>query len=1691
MRVEGDAGGRIDVATRFSPATFDSLDIFGRGVVFASVSAEDSLLRVDGQALFDVDSDLYLFTLGTGVIDVGGLLSVTATGSIIADRSPDEVVAASTIAAGTFRAEAGDDYRGDGSTIDSAGLIDIDTPGRVEAGTLTAGGRIEIDGDGIALTAGTAAGAIDLAAPGAIDVGTADAGTGFVAVAGADFTADDVVADAGIAIDAASIVLTAATAGGDIDLDAPGAINVGTADAGADFVAAAGADFTAADVDADAGIAIDAASITLTAATSGGDTDLASPGAIDVGTADAGADFLAVGSGFTADDIDADADIAIDAASIVLTAATAAGAIDLASPGAINVGTADAGAEFIAVAGGAFAADDVTAGGVITIDGTSIALTAATSGGDIDLDSPGSITVGTVDAGADFVAVAGAGFTANDDVTADGGIMIDGASIVLTAATAGGAIDLASPGALNVGTADAGADFVATAGAGFTADDVDAGAGIAIDANTIQLTAAMAGGEIDLDAPGAISVGTADAGADFVAAAGAGFTADRIDADAGIAIDGGSITLTAAAAGGDIDLASSGDIDVGTAAAGDDFLAAAGGRFTGADITANVGSDILIDAVGLLQLDNGEASGLIRLTSTGDGVVSDGRLQAGNTLAVDAATDIDLAEAEAGTIDLAAGDDVAVAGMDAGGSVLATSGGDIAATDVQAGQNVDFDAGGNASVGNATAGRDLLLSGVNVSLTDGVAGRDIRLDAGAAVAVTRARAGDDFRAVAGTTFTGGDVDATGLGPDSEPGTGPLNGAGNILIEANGALRLDNGDAAGRLRLDSFGAGITSDGALAAARLEATAAADLALTDATASGAIILTSQNGGIAGAGFDSGGGLRLDAAGAVTVADAQAGTNLVADAASVDFGNAVAGRDVTLTADAGITLGTAEAGDDFSATAGAGFGADSVVATGLAADSENGVGALAGSGNVSVTAAGDLRLDDGTAAAAVALSSDGNLLSDGLISAGTTLTAGARLDLDLDDARAGSVLNLAADGAVDAGDLSGGDLIFAGSRGSVTIASADADGPISIEAEGDVTAGNLSAGGFIGVDAGGAADIGAADAARFIAVTASGPADLGVLNAARDIDVDASGITVASATAGRDVTLDSGAAIAAGQVAAGDDFRATAGGAIAAGTAITTGLGADNEGDGSRIAIEAAGDLRLDNAAAPGRIGLVSNGGDILSDGTLAAARLDAETASDLRLNDVIVTDDLALAAASGAISGNSFTSQAGIDLDASGAVALAAVDAGDGLVVDGASIDLASAAAGGDIALTSAGALIVGPAAAGGAFIAQAGGDGSFAGIGAGSVTVDLAGAAAFNGAVLADTISVGSADIDIGAAGSLGGPDAQLVLLRPLDGGPQTVLGGSIDGLGFTLSEAEAGRIAAAVLRIQAPPAAGGGADLLVRDVTLDAGRVGRLELLVAGVARVEGGLRLTGAGADHAIAIAADDRLEIVAPAGGIRLLDGGGMPAGTLTVRANSIWSASALLIDRLAADPDFAGRDVLLRTNGGPFAPRGQVEADGIALFVRDSLFVQNSGRPTDLAGLTVGAGGLTLTPTGAAPLNVYAFGRRIDPAGGFVTNTAFFGEVRYEPGTAGYSEPAQFNLCFINTGICNAPDAPLSDGSDPIRGPFDVPGPAEFRDELIDASFAAEPLIDEPVTSGSDTIEWACETDEEQDCPREPRDD
>jgi filamentous hemagglutinin family protein len=387
--------------------------------------------------------------------------------------------------------------------------------------------------------------------------------------------------------------------------------------------------------------------------------------------------------------------------------------------------------------------------------------------------------------------------------------------------------------------------------------------------------------------------------------------------------------------------------------------------------------------------------------------------------------------------------------------------------------------------------------------------------------------------------------------------------------------------------------------------------------------------------------------------------------------------------------------------------------------------------------------------------------------------------------------------------------------------------------------------------------------------------------------------------------------------------------------------------------------------------------------------------------------------------------------------------------------------------------------------------------------GATSVRAGDLATIAGRMLGNTIQLASADIDLG--GAVGGTGTARVTLQvlPAPGAAlpnQVVLGGTTQGPGYTLTAAEAGRIATGQLDLLVPvtgTSANRAPDLLVRDLSLNAtgttGFVGNLNLNVgsgtAGIAETVGNLALTGAGATNGISIQAGERVQIVNPTGSVRVRDAAGFPAGTLTISAANIWSASRNLLDRLAADPAFAGRDQALLTNDGPDQPRGYIEGAEINLRAGSTLLVQNSGTRARFAGITTVQGTLTIVPTGTAPLDTYAFGNRINADGSFTTNTLFFREVVFNPNgpvtTVTFTPRAAFNTCIIATRQCGG--AQPVPGRDPIVGPF-VPVPLTAPDsDPVDASFATEPLIEEPVTSGGESSIWnpPCDPRQDRQCP------
>ncbi len=454
-----------------------------------------------------------------------------------------------------------------------------------------------------------------------------------------------------------------------------------------------------------------------------------------------------------------------------------------------------------------------------------------------------------------------------------------------------------------------------------------------------------------------------------------------------------------------------------------------------------------------------------------------------------------------------------------------------------------------------------------------------------------------------------------------------------------------------------------------------------------------------------------------------------------------------------------------------------------------------------------------------------------------------------------------------------------------------------------------------------------------------------------------------------------------------------------------------------------------------------------------------------------NVFSGDSIAIAAVdSGSISGGTW------NLDADGAVTIAHSNRGSAATVD-------------VVSLTATGSDFT----AGSGTLVRA----------SGAIGVNVADLATIAGTVVSPDIFIASSDIDIAGTGFLGDAATTEITLSVNPQSAQTVIGGTSDEAGYTLTQAEVGRIRTASLEIQATPTSSAPsrpADLVVRDLTVTAaptletgpGAINRLQISMSagegagGIVQVEGALRMENASTTSGIDIIAGERVQIINPSGSIRVLNGEELPAGSIGIQSANIWSASQEIIDQLISNPNFEGRNDALLLNEGDVEERGYIEAGDVLLRVGSTLLVQNSGTSEEFAGITVTQNTLTIEPTSQGQIDVYAFGRRINADGTFVTNTDYFREVAFGS-RSGYSANAQFNTCFIASFACGgSTDQPVPIGSEIIEGPIEEvedtsPPPNPDRQQFVDVSFASESLLEEPVTSGGDSGVW---DEEGRDC-------
>lgn len=1329
----GALAGRIDIRSA-GTITMTSLTATAQGSasptnndtdlattgIFLGIT-DGGLIQTDGAVTLDTagtngnqGASVGVYAQGDGQLNVGGALTVNA-GDQVDIRHDFRDGTAPTIQTGTQASfTAVNSIRSAPGSLVSAGTSLVMN---------ATGFNSAIDVDSIAADRVT----LLLAANGRINVyGTSTSGIDLTAnardeVAIADATAGDDISLSGGTVVAGSLI----TNGTGLDSELDGSnIFVGTTGAASVEHAEADNDFTA-----------DVGSFTtgLDTIITGGDIDISSLGAVDLGNSQAGGFIAVTGQSIVFNEIDAGTTVGLTATGVV--------------PGgdAILGNRIDAGDNVTLIGNGIRINDGVfTTDSLFANASGGNARLSATTDGDIIINSAGDIA-GTYAAGGNVRLTAATSITAQANAAgtyvgpngpSEGYVFIDAAgdANVLAGSAAATMIGVRAGTNANVDGTTAGEDIYVLAG------------------NTATVTNSTAGDDM-------IVTGTCCVIVDNVSTTGAG-------------PDGRSLIFAPAAAGGPAlwqlqtgptDLsnivltASAGTIDASNAVAFDNLTA------TASDVvrtTNTIRSGLVTTIAGSsLDLESVTAGTDIILGSTAGSISAIGALSAGHDLTVTSATTGQFA-------DLAAGDDIRItAGGDvSAASVLTTAGGldneadfsgayidtpgniTITGTTNTAGQtrltaggtvdtgaiNADFtfiDAVGAINIAGDVTSGGMYVEGSSVDMQNGFGGANqiilratdsdvtvngsvttlssLEVDAAGAIAITGTATGGNYVQMQGAsidiadvdsssfvflTATGGQINATGTitaGSDvilDAAAGGTLNAliAGDdVSLTAGGDVTVASitaegsnpqGEEIGSNVVGSVNGILTVTGSTFAASDVTFDATSVALQDVEAGGSFTATATGGPISLTTAEVGGAIALTASGIVTATGLmQSGSDTTASGASLNLRGITAGGDVDLTSTSGDIVTN---GDVF------GF-------------------------NISYDAARDILLDANDrvfADRAILLDAGRDALVAGQLDGGSDVTVQAARDTRVANVLAGDDIRITGGRSVVVGNaeatsgsffddeangnnivlISAGTLETTGTinaanlaslRGTTVTTQTVFGGPVSITSTvGDVNLGGNVVG-FGGVTIDSAGDILQDTANRIgsgngpLTLTADGDVAVGRISGGA-MQVTAAGTLATQAISGGSANLQ-------------------AGGAISVGGDVT--LRANFTAQGSSI------DLGANNlsSSVSGSLDLTATAGDINATGTIdflgsvtaeasGAANLTGDitaftdvdiTGSSVTVGNVASeTGDIALTATGGALTAGALDASRNILLDAGGAIELTGnATAGLALRAEGASIEL----------------------------------------------------------------------------------------------------------------------------------------------------------------------------------------------------------------------------------------------------------------------------------------------------------------------------------------------------------------------------------------------------------------------------------
>lgn len=1063
-----------------------------------------------------------------------------------------------------------------------------------------------------------------------------------------------------------------------------------------------------------------------------------------------------------------------------------------------NFATLSAGT-FIDITGGSISvlgADAGTSLNLVTSAGSVTALGPLSAGSTATLAAQQALTVGSLTAAGNVAATAGTNLGFALVQSSGGNVVLAGGAGIMGAGpgsvTAAGSVLINSTQALSVGPVQAGGNINVMAGTSAalgniatTSGGVTASAGNTLAVGNVQTANTSASNDVALSAAGGVMTGTVISGDNIVLSgpvtalgdmtallainANGGGNFRSLDAGTLIDVSGGAISLSGANAGTSLrlatptgDLVSTGPLVAGTTAdLSSQGSIGIGALTSGGNVVAIARNDLAFSAMS-------STGGSVALTSQQNGIAGSGP---GSISA-------------AGAVSLNANTALVTGAVQAGGIVTGTAGGgnsSLGAVSTTSG-SVNLSTSGTLSVASVqtanTGGVDDIVLSAAVGLSTGTlnAGDDIRLTGPvnatgnytAGLGITADRGGN-FRALnAGTAIdvSGGPISLTGAtagtslrlaamsggllatGPLSAGTTATLSASNGIAIEAltaggnatlnaGGTLAGTDWTSGGLLSLT--GSALTVGKAAGALGMSATIGGAATFASLGSSGGAVSLSAAGNVAGGNIAAAGTVSLSGA-AVTVGDLTAGTGLSVDADSFDGDDLVAGADLALTADAGVTIDTLTAGGGIELAAGrlVAVATSSGLATEIFTSGDAEIASANSADEISVSGA-SVSLGSATFGGGLALTArTGDVTGTGLYEGTGSVILQAAQDIAI-----GSVDTLGAVTLDAARDVRFAELrstdgnVFARAAGVISGSTVSATGgngagedTVSLIAGGDLTlTGTVTAlnpssfaqDDFL-AESGGTLSIASVEAQRDILLKA-GAGTLTAVNisSGRDLALTAPTIRIDDASVAGNLTVSAtdGDITGAGTTTAAGEVALTASGGIAVGNIAANGGG---------IAADAGGTIEFGNLTASGLVmlgaasgisgtgSIASGGGVVLATETGATALFDIVAAGptslsgggSLTVNDVTLSTGSLTVSYDGEIVLRNGRSGANIAIDGGAGVAFASLDAANGVdlevlgAIAGGTISAGQAArvqAGGAIGLTGLAATNASMVSAGG--------------------------------------------------------------------------------------------------------------------------------------------------------------------------------------------------------------------------------------------------------------------------------------------------------------------------------------------------------------------------------------------------------